>query len=205
VHLGAHRLFLGAHDHGLVRPHELLARGQAAPWRVLLAPGERADQHPATACIWAGERIRASKYPTRVPGEPGALARLLHLGPRSLCALQNAAVPQRTRPRPAPAVTPLRAATGRYTAEGKPMLFYGMPSQHARRAIRRLSGPAATALYEYLAVGVDDLTFRAGEIIAVMDAPEDGWWTGEIVDPRRREPGRYLLPPNLVWMIEDGP
>jgi Variant SH3 domain/SH3 domain len=46
------------------------------------------------------------------------------------------------------------------------------------------------ALYDYTGEEDEELSFRAGDIIAVTDTPEDGWWSGELVTDltNRRSP-----------------
>jgi hypothetical protein len=46
----------------------------------------------------------------------------------------------------------------------------------------------------WLAVEFD---FQQGDIIAVTSTPEDGWWSGELLDEARRLPGRTDFPSNL--------
>ena len=42
-----------------------------------------------------------------------------------------------------------------------------------------------------------EFDFQAGDIIAVTSTPEDGWWSGELLDEARRVPGRTDFPSNL--------
>lgn len=44
-----------------------------------------------------------------------------------------------------------------------------------------------------------EFDFQAGDIIAVTSTPEDGWWSGELLDEARRIPGRNDFPSNL-WV-----
>ncbi|KAN0081645.1 hypothetical protein V8E55_009269 [Tylopilus felleus] len=70
-----------------------------------------------------------------------------------------------------------------YTDDGWPVLFY------------------VRALYDYLATIDEEFDFRAGDVIAVTDAPKDGWWSGELLDETRRECGRDVFPSNYVRLI----
>jgi len=53
------------------------------------------------------------------------------------------------------------------------------------------------ALYDYTAQSAAEFDFQAGDIIAVTNTPEDGWWSGELLDEARRSPGRTDFPSNL--------
>ncbi|KAF8557883.1 hypothetical protein OG21DRAFT_1504869 [Imleria badia] len=72
---------------------------------------------------------------------------------------------------------------GTYTDDGRPILFH------------------VTALYDYSATIDEEFDFQAGDIIAVTDAPEDGWWSGELTDFARREAGRHVFPSNFVRVL----
>jgi hypothetical protein len=69
--------------------------------------------------------------------------------------------------------------TGQWTASGAPVLFY------------------VNALYDYTAQSPAEFDFQAGDIIAVTSTPEDGWWSGELLDEARRTTGRNDFPSNL--------
>lgn len=53
------------------------------------------------------------------------------------------------------------------------------------------------ALYDYQAQSAAEFDFQAGDIIAVTNTPEDGWWSGELLDEARRQAGRTDFPSNL--------
>ncbi|RXW25003.1 hypothetical protein EST38_g857 [Candolleomyces aberdarensis] len=57
------------------------------------------------------------------------------------------------------------------------------------------------ALYDYAATIDEEFDFQAGDIIAVTSTPEDGWWTGELLDEARRQPGRNVFPSNFVCLF----
>ncbi|KAH7883368.1 hypothetical protein F5I97DRAFT_233934 [Phlebopus sp. FC_14] len=73
--------------------------------------------------------------------------------------------------------------TGTYTDDGRPILFY------------------VKALYDYSATIDEEFDFQAGDIIAVTDTPEDGWWSGELLDEVRRQSGRHVFPSNFVCLF----
>ncbi|WWC69691.1 uncharacterized protein I206_103634 [Kwoniella pini CBS 10737] len=83
-------------------------------------------------------------------------------------------------PSPQPNQPPNNAApTGQWSTTGLPVLFY------------------VKALYDYGAQSSAEFDFQAGDIIAVTSTPEDGWWSGELLDEARRIPGRTDFPSNL--------
>ncbi|WVQ70350.1 uncharacterized protein L199_008577 [Kwoniella botswanensis] len=83
-------------------------------------------------------------------------------------------------PSPQPNQPPSNAApTGQWSTTGLPVLFY------------------VKALYDYAAQSSAEFDFQAGDIIAVTSTPEDGWWSGELLDEARRIPGRTDFPSNL--------
>ena len=57
------------------------------------------------------------------------------------------------------------------------------------------------ALYDYQATVEEEFDFQAGDIIAVTATPEDGWWSGELLDEKRRQPGRNVFPSNFVCLF----
>ena len=57
------------------------------------------------------------------------------------------------------------------------------------------------ALYDYQATIDEEFDFQAGDIIAVTATPEDGWWSGELLDEARRRPGRHIFPSNFVALF----
>ncbi|WRT66899.1 uncharacterized protein IL334_003864 [Kwoniella shivajii] len=83
-------------------------------------------------------------------------------------------------PSPQPNQPPNNTApTGQWSTTGLPVLFY------------------VKALYDYSALSSAEFDFQAGDIIAVTSTPEDGWWSGELLDEARRIPGRTDFPSNL--------
>ncbi|KAF5375495.1 hypothetical protein D9615_009204 [Tricholomella constricta] len=73
--------------------------------------------------------------------------------------------------------------TGQTTEDGHGILFY------------------VKALYDYAATIDEEFDFQAGDIIAVTATPEDGWWSGELLDEDRRQKGRHVFPSNFVCLF----
>ncbi|KAJ7478612.1 SH3 domain-containing protein [Mycena galericulata] len=57
------------------------------------------------------------------------------------------------------------------------------------------------ALYDYTATIGEEFDFQAGDVIAVTATPDDGWWSGELLDEARREEGRHVFPSNFVCLF----
>lgn len=57
------------------------------------------------------------------------------------------------------------------------------------------------ALYDYQATIDEEFDFQAGDVIAVTATPEDGWWSGVLLDENRRQPGRHVFPSNFVRLF----
>ena len=55
-------------------------------------------------------------------------------------------------------------------------------------------------MYDYTATIDEEFDFQAGDVIAVTATPDDGWWSGELLDEERREEGRRIFPSNFVCM-----
>ncbi|KAI0291291.1 hypothetical protein BC826DRAFT_1023384 [Russula brevipes] len=85
-----------------------------------------------------------------------------------------------TQPQPQPLSEP---PTRQYTEDGRGVLFY------------------VRALYDYTATIPEEFDFQANDIIAVTATPEDGWWSGELLDENRRVPGRHIFPSNFVHLF----
>lgn len=93
-----------------------------------------------------------------------------------------------------------------YTDDGKPILFYGTSYSflHRLRILRDASlllSTSVKALYDYGATIDEEFDFQAGDIIAVTETPEDGWWSGELLDEARKQPGRHVFPSNFVCLF----
>jgi hypothetical protein len=65
----------------------------------------------------------------------------------------------------------------------------------------RLTMRTVKALYDYNATIPEEFDFQQGDIIAVTATPEDGWWSGELLDEARRVPGRHIFPSNFVHLF----
>lgn len=57
------------------------------------------------------------------------------------------------------------------------------------------------ALYDYAATIEEEFDFQAGDVIAVTATPEDGWWSGVLLDEDRRQKGRNVFPSNFVTLF----
>lgn len=57
------------------------------------------------------------------------------------------------------------------------------------------------ALFDYTATIDEEFSFQAGDIIAVTATPDDGWWSGELLDEERKEEGRHVFPSNFVELF----
>ncbi|KAF7362504.1 Septation protein imp2 [Mycena venus] len=84
--------------------------------------------------------------------------------------------PVRRSPSPQP-------APQQQTSDGKWILFY------------------VKALFDYRATIDEEFDFQEGDIIAVTATPEDGWWSGELLDDSRRVPGKHIFPSNFVVLF----
>jgi hypothetical protein len=115
-------------------------------------------------------------------------------------------------PSPQPGVAPQNAApTGQWSTTGLPVLFCeynrsllfatifkkGMQSSRQMHGEAVLTCTDVKALYDYQATSAAEFDFQAGDIIAVTSTPDDGWWSGELLDEARRSPGRTDFPSNL--------
>ncbi|KIM31487.1 hypothetical protein M408DRAFT_65060 [Serendipita vermifera MAFF 305830] len=61
--------------------------------------------------------------------------------------------------------------------------------------------PLVKALYDYTATIEEEFDFQAGDVIAVLATPDDGWWQGILLDDSRRQPGRTVFPSNFVCLF----
>jgi hypothetical protein len=97
--------------------------------------------------------------------------------------------------------------TRQYTEDGRGVLFYGailfLFSNIWGRAnsVIVLLPNAVRALYDYTATIPEEFDFQTNDIIAVTATPEDGWWSGELLDENRRVPGRHIFPSNFVHLF----
>ncbi|KAJ3980619.1 SH3 domain-containing protein [Lentinula detonsa] len=82
-----------------------------------------------------------------------------------------------------PAGAMVAAPTRQVTEDGAGILFY------------------VQALYDYQATIDEEFDFQAGDVIAVTATPEDGWWSGVLLDENRRQPGRHVFPSNFVRLF----
>ena len=54
------------------------------------------------------------------------------------------------------------------------------------------------ARFDYTATDEEEFDFRGGDVIAVTATPDNGWWSGELLDEARRVEGRNVFPRNFV-------
>jgi len=54
------------------------------------------------------------------------------------------------------------------------------------------------ALFDASSSGLDDILFKEGDVIGVTAAPDDGWWSGILLDASRQTRERTLFPRNFV-------
>ncbi|PPQ70830.1 hypothetical protein CVT26_014035 [Gymnopilus dilepis] len=89
------------------------------------------------------------------------------------------------------------------TDDGSQVLFYGssLLSDNLKILRANLRQFLVKALYDYTATIEEEFDFQAGDIIAVTSTPEDGWWTGELLDEARRQKGRNVFPSNFVCLF----
>lgn len=57
------------------------------------------------------------------------------------------------------------------------------------------------ALYNYTATTPEEFDFQTDDIIAVTATPDDGWWSGVLLDDTRRVTGRTVFPSNFVCLF----
>jgi SH3 domain len=104
-----------------------------------------------------------------------------------------------TQPQTQPVAEP---PTRQYTEDGRGVLFYGASFFFPYRLGNAdLCGNTVRALYDYTATIPEEFDFQANDIIAVTATPEDGWWSGELLDENRRVPGRHIFPSNFVHLF----
>ena len=73
------------------------------------------------------------------------------------------------------------------------------PAVAPKRGAKKLK--YVEALYEYTATIEEEFDFQAGDVIAVTATPDDGWWSGELLDEARRVEGRNVFPSNFVCLF----
>jgi SH3 domain len=81
------------------------------------------------------------------------------------------------------------------------ILFYGEPFHLARTYVISNLFYTVKALYDYTATIQEEFDFQAGDVIAVTATPDDGWWSGELLDENRRVEGRHVFPSNFVCLF----
>ena len=145
------------------------------------------QQAPAGALVQRGPSVNGGYYPPQQAQQP-----------------QQYRAPSPRAPSPQPPAQPNQPPpTGQYTDDGRGVLFYGTFD------LLVLSVPCCShsppisvkAMYNYRATIDEEFDFQEGDIIAVTATPEDGWWSGELLDETRRQPGRHIFPSNFVCLF----
>ncbi|KAJ7252399.1 hypothetical protein B0H12DRAFT_1118099 [Mycena haematopus] len=109
----------------------------------------------------------------RVPQQQQQLVR----APQQQLQLQPAHQP------PVRQASPQPQQSQQQTSDGKWIMFY------------------VKALFDYKATIDEEFDFQEGDIIAVTATPEDGWWSGELLDDSRRARGKHIFPSNFVVLF----
>ena len=110
--------------------------------------------------------------------------------------------PPNTMARTPSPLPPADPPTGQKTEEGLPILFYGEANLvRLLRVSRAHLFCSVKALYDYSATIEEEFDFQSGDIIAVTATPEDGWWSGQLLDEARRQRGRHVFPSNFVCLF----
>ncbi|OCH92060.1 hypothetical protein OBBRIDRAFT_824978 [Obba rivulosa] len=175
---GASTPMYGA-PYGHAPPVQQPAYGYHPPQQSLYQPQPQAQAH-----AYAPPNVAVANSGHRAPSMNGYY-------PQNMLVQQQQQQPQHPTyraPSPARAPSPQRPTqtappTGNFTEDGRGILFY------------------VQALYDYQATIDEEFDFQAGDIIAVTATPEDGWWSGELLDDARRQPGRHVFPSNFVSLF----
>ncbi|KAF7325467.1 SH3-domain-containing protein [Mycena kentingensis (nom. inval.)] len=140
-----------------------------------------------------------NSYPnSNTSAPPSAMPPNARRGSMGGKSLRRDSAPLPRAPTPSPVPPPLPPMEG--PSDGRRILFIGTPS---------LPGPAfpcphfrsLQALYDYTATIDEEFDFQAGDIIGVTATPDDGWWSGELLDDDRRKDGKYIFPSNFVTLF----
>lgn len=87
-------------------------------------------------------------------------------------------------------------ANGRqYTKDGRPILEFGKSALGVSQRKSVLTWHTARALYLYNAAIPEELSFAKGDVLAVLNMQDDGWWEAEVTGKNGR-PG--LVPSNYL-------
>ncbi|KAL1406217.1 formin-binding protein [Vanrija albida] len=152
------------------------------------SPQPAAQQYRAPSPQPAAQQYRApSPQPAaqhyRTPSPQPQQPAIHHQASQDSYHTQNQSQYNRS-PSPQPNLPPNNApATGQWSSTGLPILFY------------------VQARYDYHAQSAAEFDFQSGDIIAVTSTPEDGWWSGELLDEARRTAGRTDFPSNFVELF----
>ena len=96
--------------------------------------------------------------------------------------------------------TPISATSGNNNMYRQPSptptIMSGSPNKQNSEPLFHVK-----ALYDYSAQTEEEFDFKAGDVIAVFKTPEDGWWTGHLLDESRFINGKTLFPSNFVSLF----
>ncbi|KIO28899.1 hypothetical protein M407DRAFT_229164 [Tulasnella calospora MUT 4182] len=112
--------------------------------------------------------------------------------------------PSQNQQQPARAVSPETRRSPPSTAQAAPL---PPPPKASSSAPSQVTEDWANvlfyvkALYDYKATIPEEFDFQSGDIIAVTATPDDGWWSGILLDDTRRIPGRTIFPSNFVCLF----
>ncbi|TIC10351.1 hypothetical protein E3Q10_02841 [Wallemia mellicola] len=119
------------------------------------------------------------QQPQQTPFVPSIQTQQLSQTPQPLSSASGTSQQQMYR-QPSPGPTPRPIST---SPAKDPVLFH------------------VKALYDYQAQTAEEFDFKAGDVIAVFKTPEDGWWTGQLLNESRYVPGKTLFPSNFVSLF----
>ncbi|KAH7099880.1 hypothetical protein BKA62DRAFT_640553 [Auriculariales sp. MPI-PUGE-AT-0066] len=119
--------------------------------------------------------------PAPTPHNPGYVQLPPHQPQRSPSPQPYQDAPVALPQQPPPPLAP--PPTGQYLEDGRGVLFY------------------VKALYDYRATIEEEFDFQKDDIIAVTSTPEDGWWTGWLLDDTRRQSTKNTFPSNFVCLF----
>ncbi|KAF8309078.1 hypothetical protein DL93DRAFT_2063328 [Clavulina sp. PMI_390] len=145
-------------------------------------PGERMERR--LSGMAPGSSLKQpDRGPSPRPASPGAQAPFAGIGANGRSASPQPM--QRPLSRgPSPALSGQPQAAPQRGYGGQPIIYISV-----------------RALYDYTATIDEEFDFQSGDIIAVTSTPEDGWWSGVLLDDARRIPGRTVFPSNFVCLF----
>ena len=140
----------------------------------------------------------SAPVPPAVPPAPGATGPIQR-APQQPTPQQMQALMQNPAQRQSPSPQPTSQPPTRAWIDNQPVLFYGTSAPFLPVILTYLC--SVKALYDYTATIDEEFDFQVGDVIAVTATPEDGWWSGILLDDGRRVPGRHVFPSNFVCLF----